>query len=72
MFRVPDEVEDAKIRLSTEEDEIPVSYTFGRDGRNRLVHVTSKTPVLVGQELSVSIRQSRGKLFKFPVRTAPA
>ncbi len=62
---VPEEVEDVQVNCQSNEGDEQVDHIFGYDGPERLMEIIPKHPILVGNLLKLSIRQTQGKRFHF-------
>jgi uncharacterized protein (DUF608 family) len=65
VLRVPEEVEDVQVRCESNEGTEEVEHIFGYDGRERLMEIMPKRPIMVGNLLRLSLRQIKGKRFQF-------
>jgi len=65
VLRVPEEVEDVQITCESNEGIEHVDHIFGYDGRERLMEIMPKRPILVGNLLKLSVRQTKGTPYRF-------
>ena len=64
VLRVPEEVEDVRVRCESEDGEEEVQHFFGYDGRERLVELVAKKPISVGSQLRITLHQTKGRKFR--------
>ncbi|MFA6239719.1 MAG: GH116 family glycosyl hydrolase [Candidatus Hydrogenedentales bacterium] len=68
VLRLPDEVEDVQIRCESTDKVEDVDHVIGVDGKERLLEIITKEPIMVGNLLKITLTQTHGRKYRFPVR----
>jgi non-lysosomal glucosylceramidase len=68
VLRVPAEVEDVQVQCESTEKLEETNHVFGYDGKERLIEIIAREPVMVGNLLKLTVTQTHGRKYCFPVR----
>ncbi|MBX7254999.1 MAG: hypothetical protein K1Y02_01465 [Candidatus Hydrogenedentes bacterium] len=68
VLRLPDEVEDVQIKCESTDKIEEVEHVIGADGKERLIEIIAKEPIMVGNLLKLTLTQTHGRKFRFPAR----